>query len=287
MSESKTQQINMAAGNAEEAKVAAVVAEHAAEHAEAAAEAAAGDARQALEKFEAAETAAKQEQASVELFELCTAILLGLGAIFSGIAGHQSGLWDGNSLEAYSQASTVSTQAADAASFANAVITHDNNVNIQAMQLVWKAQLMDKGQDRDFVLYQAAVLYLRQCSDEAYDALELPEESRQTYKLSEFIDIPEEELLLVQRREFKSDYYAKMYKDSSDKYAEAKARFDEGSHANSAGDYFSLTGVYFSLSLFFAGIGLIFKTRIRWLFFFLGCTIFVGATIYLSTLEWA
>jgi hypothetical protein len=288
MSESKTQTINMAAEDAEEAKQAAVGAEHAAEDAEKAAEAAAADAREALGKFEAAEQAAEKKQASIELFELCTAILLGLGAIFSGIAGHQSGLWDGNSLEAYSQASTISTQAADAASLANAIITHDNNVNLQAMQMIWQAQLLPRdSQDRDFLLHQASVFYLRQASDEAYTALELPEEARQLYRDSSIENIPEEELLMVQRREFKPEYYQSMYAGSEAKYKEAKAMFDEGSHANGAGDYFSLAGVYYALSLFFAGIGLVFKTRMRWWFFLIGSVIFVGTTIYMATLEWA
>lgn len=280
MSESKTEVINMAAEEAEEAK-------HAAEHAEGVATAAADDAREALEKVEAAQEAAAEEKASIELFELFTALLLGLGATFAGIAGHQSGLWDGNSLEAYSQASTLSTEAADEASLANALITHDNNVNLQAQQIIWRAQSMPKGPDRDFLMHQASVFYLRQASDEAFDALKLPEESRKTYQDLGVEDIPEDALLEVQRKEFSNDYYMAMYAASNAKKVEAKEKFDEGSHANSAGDFFSLSGVYYSLSLFFAGLGLVFKTRIRWAFFMLGALVFTGSTIYLATLEWA
>ncbi|MBL9131035.1 MAG: hypothetical protein JNG86_07545 [Verrucomicrobiaceae bacterium] len=287
MSESKTEVINMAVEEAEEAKSAAIHAETAAEHAEKAAEAAADDAREALQKVEAAEEAAAEEKASIELFELFTALLLGLGATFAGIAGHQSGLWDGNSLEAYSQASTLSTEAADEASLANALITHDNNVNLQAQQIIWRAQAMPKGPDRDFLMHQASVFYLRQASDEAFDALQLPEESRKNYRDLGVEDIPEEALLEVQRKEFSNDYYLAMYAASNAKKVEAKEKFDEGSHANSAGDFFSLSGVYYSLSLFFAGLGLVFKTRIRWAFFMLGALIFAGSTIYMATLEWA
>ena len=288
MSESKTQLINMAVEDADEARNAALSAEHAAEDAEKAAASAAVDARVALEKFEAAEVEAEKKQASIELFELCTAILLGLGAIFSGIASHQGGLWDGASLEAYSQASTISTQAADAASLANAIITHDNNVNLQAMQMIWQAQLLPPDhQDREFLLHQASVFYLRQASDEAYTALGLPEDARKMYKESGIESIPEEELLMVQRKEYNPDYYLAMYSGSDEKYKEAKVKFDEGSHANNAGDYFSLAGVYYALSLFFAGIGLVFKTGMRWWFFSIGFFIFVATTIYMFTLEWA
>lgn len=288
MSESKTEQINMAVEDADEARNAAQHAEHAAEDAERAAEAAAADARDALEKMEAVEEAVQEEKASIELFELCTAILLGLGAIFSGIASHQGGLWDGASLEAYSQASTISTQAADAACLANAIITHDNNVNLQAMQMIWQAQLLPRDhQDREFLLHQASVFYLRQASDEAYTALGLPEDARKMYKESGIESIPEEELLMVQRKEYSPDYYLAMYAGSDEKYKEAKVKFDEGSHANNAGDYFSLAGVYYALSLFFAGIGLVFKTGMRWWFFSIGFFIFVATTIYMFTLEWA
>jgi tetratricopeptide (TPR) repeat protein len=191
-------------------------------------------------------------------------------------------------LEAYSQASTISTQAADAASLANAIITHDNNVNLQAMQMIWQAQLLPRDhQDREFLLHQASVFYLRQASDEAYTALGLPEDARKMYKESGIESIPEEELLMVQRKEYNPDYYLAMYSGSDEKYKEAKVKFDEGSHANNAGDYFSLAGVYYALSLFFAGIGLVFKTGMRWWFFSIGFFIFVATTIYMFTLEWA
>jgi hypothetical protein len=283
--ESKTHQINLAVEDAEDARVAAQQAEHAAEDAEKAAEAAAEDAREALEKFEAAEVAAEKKQASIELFELCTAILLGLGAIFSGIASHQGGLWEGDSVEAFTEASTITTQAADAASLANAMITHDNNVHLQAMQIVSQAQLMPAdSQDRAFLLHQASALYLRQASDAAYSALGLPEDCRKQYKQTSIEDIPEDELILVQRREFAPEYYREMYGQSDKKYKEAKVKFDRGTLPE--GDYFSLCGVYYSLSLFFAGLGLVFKTRMRWVFFSIGTLIFMGTTTYLCSLNW-
>ncbi len=52
------------------------------------------------------------------------------------------------------------------------------------------------------------------------------------------------------------------------------------------GDEFSLNGVYCTLSLFFAGLGLVFKSRVRWGFFGLGSVIFLGALVYMCRLEW-
>jgi hypothetical protein len=44
-----------------------------------------------------------------ETFELCAAMLLGLGAIGVSLAGYQEGLWGGQSADAYSEASALTT----------------------------------------------------------------------------------------------------------------------------------------------------------------------------------
>ena len=44
-------------------------------------------------------------------FELAAAILLGIGAIGTAVAGHQSGLWGGQSVEAYGEAAALTTKA--------------------------------------------------------------------------------------------------------------------------------------------------------------------------------
>lgn len=47
-------------------------------------------------------------------------------------------------------------------------------------------------------------------------------------------------------------------------------KFAEGRTANENGDQFDLTGVLVTVSLFFAGLGLVFKSDVRWAFFGLG-----------------
>ncbi len=47
-------------------------------------------------------------------------------------------------------------------------------------------------------------------------------------------------------------------------FADADAKFEEGKKANDNGDKFDLAVVFFTVALFFAGLGLVFKTSIRW-----------------------
>ena len=67
----------------------------------------------------------------------------------------------------------------------------------------------------------------------------------------------------------------------------ADARFAEGRNANEIGDKFSLDQVIYTISLFFGGLGLVFKTRIRWFFFGAGALVFVCATVFLFRIPWA
>lgn len=99
--------------------------------------------------------------------------------------------------------------------------------------------------------------------------------------------IAEDELLLMQRKEFSPDYHQSVYANSDAKLKETKVKFDEGSHANKVGDYFSLAGLYYALRLFFEGIGLVFKKGLRRWVFSVGSFIFEGTAIYMCMLEWA
>jgi hypothetical protein len=58
-------------------------------------------------------------------------------------------------------------------------------------------------------------------------------------------------------------------------FSTADKRFAEGRDAGSTGDLFDLYTVVFTVSLFFGGLGLVFKTRIRWYFLISGGLIFV------------
>ncbi len=226
-------------------------------------------------------------RASVELFELCAAILLGLGATLGSIAGYQGGLWGGKSIESFGQSSTITTKSADAGTFADSKISSDGLVKMQVMQLVSRAKFTSKGDERDFLLHQVSELMLREYSNEAYEALGLPAAPRKKYDSDGTLtDLPEEVIFEASKLDFHKEYYQWMYEDKVKHAVEARELFAEGQHQGTVGDQFSLDGVYYTMSLFFAGLGLVFKSRVRWGFLGLGTVIFLGALVYMCRLEW-
>lgn len=100
-------------------------------------------------------------------------------------------------------------------------------------------------------------------------------------------DIPDETLLASLATELDDDYIDKALATGEKMFQEADAKFGEGKVANDNGDKFDLAGVYYTVALFFAGLGLIFKTKMRWGLFGLGSLFFVATTIYMATLPWA
>ena len=70
-------------------------------------------------------------------------------------------------------------------------------------------------------------------------------------------------------------------------FVAADKKFDEGRDANNTGDIFGLVGVIYAVGLFMAGLGLVFKTRLRWLFLGAAGIVFVYATIYMFRTPWA
>ena len=276
---------------AEQAGIAAAeagAAEESAQLAEAAAEAAARDAHSVAQRMEAAAAAAAEEKASIELFELCTAILLAVGAICAGLCGYQNGLWNGNSVAQFTAASIQTTKAAAASAMANALIGHDLHVNIEAKRVVWQALLSKKDSpERDVLFHQAGYLLLHELGPEAFKDLGLPDEATRSAKILGSDDLPEEDLATMTQSELSPKYYAAMYRESMAENAKIEDFLRKASSTSQVSDQFSLVGVFYTISLALAGIGLVFKTRVRWAFFTVGLIIFVSSTVYMSRLQWA
>lgn len=229
-----------------------------------------------------------KEESGFDKFELFTAILLGLAAIGTAMAGYQSSLWGGKSTEAYGEASTIATKAAAERSRAVTGMSHDQSVDIQAKRLIVEGADAEEDGDQGYAqrAYEvASYLYAVQFSDNAYKAFGLPEENR-TDKAKQLLlsaDILKESV----EKDLEGDYVNEMLAQSKKGFEDADKRFDEGRKANDIGDSFDLDVVIFTVALFFAGVGLVFKTNIRWYFFYAGTTVFLIALIYLLKLDWA
>ncbi|MBL9113037.1 MAG: hypothetical protein JNM74_27365, partial [Myxococcales bacterium] len=78
-----------------------------------------------------------------------------------------------------------------------------------------------------------------------------------------------------------------LYTDAIAQFDAADARFRLGQTANNNGDQFDLAAVFYTVALFFAGLGLVFKTRIRWPFFMLGTLAFIATSVFMAMQPWA
>ncbi|HRG17212.1 MAG TPA: hypothetical protein PLB00_14535, partial [Pseudomonadota bacterium] len=75
---------------------------------------------------------------SFDVFELAAAVLLGVGAVATAVAGHQSGLWGGASVEGYGESSAMTTEAS--ATFSDELTSYiqDAQVDVRAKEMVWE-----------------------------------------------------------------------------------------------------------------------------------------------------
>jgi hypothetical protein len=77
-----------------------------------------------------------------------------------------------------------------------------------------------------------------------------------------------------------------MFSEGMKLFDDAEKKFKEGQQANDNGDQFELAGLFYTIALFFAGLGLVFKTRMRWSFAALGAAAFLISTIFMMTRPW-
>jgi hypothetical protein len=252
---------------------------------------------------------------SFELFELVTAVLLGLSTIGSAVASIQSGQWGGKQLEAFAEANAITTDASRSYGRAVSNINSDYAVVGQAKRLILEG--IDATSDADQLRsYKLASYYLtQQLEDAAYEAMNLPAapndasagdasagddstgdastgdasmtEEEVEAKMSS--PLSEAALIEVLGRELHDDdrYENVMFADGNRLFEAAGKKFEDGRHASATGDQFELVGFYYTVALFLAGLGLIFKTRTRWWFISLGYAVFLLSTAYLFTRAWA
>ncbi len=275
-----------------------------------------------------------------DLFELATAILLGLAAVGAALASLQSGQWGGKQLDAFSTSNALTTKAAKQYNEDTVMVNADYAAVAAAKEHIMEARDARDGQDRERHLDMASYQYSNQLTELGYKAMGLPmgyyiedeeetdegaaepttpeaakteaaapadaeaedeDEAALTPEAAEDEDadpetaavtalerdIPDEALFASLKQELDDDYIDEALVAGETMFTEADAKFEEGRKANDNGDKFDLAGVVYTVGLFFAGLGLVFKTKIRWGFFAAGCAIFLGASVYLMTLPWA
>lgn len=237
-------------------------------------------------------------------FELCVAVLLGACAVGAALAGYQNNQWGGQQLEAYTLANGALTEAAKAYNQAVSDMNHDYAAVAQAKRSILDAiyEQSAAAEERD---RQVASYFLNeQITPNARKALGLPDKAAPATPdpaatedpdagTTSFNDLEKklagnmmeiEDLITAFNTEFDSSYVEGMLAEATQGYADAEETFTTGRTANQHGDEFDVVQVIFTVALFFAGIALVFKTRIRWAFFGAGALTFALAVVEMSSL---
>jgi hypothetical protein len=237
-----------------------------------------------------------------DLFGLLVATLLGLSAICAALAGVQNGQWGGKMLENFAQANSMTTTAAKEYNEAVSNINSDYAAVAQAKRSILDGVYATSADAKEKDFQIASYFLTQQISEDAYDALGLPKDKlekdepgkKKTSTEAEVEQdlkdgLPEEALMVALDTELHDDegYFTGMFKVAEKQFKDADVKFKEGRTANETGDKYALATVYFTIALFFAGIGLVFKSQIRWAFFGLGAITFIGSAGYMLTLPWA
>lgn len=234
------------------------------------------------------DTEAKEK--AFNLFELCAACLMGLGAVGASVAGYQGGLWGGQMTDSYSESAGTKTKAASTYSDELASYIQDANTNMRAKEIIWEALESDDEDEKERQLEVASWMYLSQLSDPGYTALKLPIELKKKYEeTSEDQVFTEAQLKTALDLDLDEDdaYENALFSGSTAEFKAADVHLEAARAANTTGDKFSLAGVIQTIGLFFAGLSLVFKTRVRWAFLGTGGAVFVAGLSYMLMLPWA
>lgn len=267
----------------------------------------------------------EEDNQPFDKFELMTALLLGLAGIGAALAGLQGGQWGGKQLEAFAAANSLTTKAATQYTEDTVAINADYAAVASAKAYILMARDASDVKAKERNLDLASYYYSYQMSERGYKAMGLPleyyvedeeetaagapaapgapaspapapaaneaeeEEEDEAAAPTEALmrDIPDDELFDTLHSELDEDYIDESLAQGTQMFADADKKFEEGRQANENGDKFDLAVVFFTVALFFAGLGLVFKTRVRWGFFVAGALIFLGSSVFIMSLPWA
>jgi hypothetical protein len=246
------------------------------------------------------------EKKGFDVFEFFVALLLGLGAVGGAWAAYQADLADGNSVEAYGRASTESTRASTIFNTAISGLLRDMSLDVDAKQRIFEAAHATDEATATRGLDIARWIYTTQVTEEAYTALRLDPRYRQQAQAEvgryremlergqnpfeqadteeDGSEIPPDQLITTLFYDISADeaYLNATLAEGIAAFEESDKSFQEGRVANETGDKFALDGVLFTVALFLAGISLVFRSWVKWIFFMLAVCAFGGASVYLA-----
>ncbi len=128
-----------------------------------------------------------------DVFELLTALLLGLAATTTALVAHENALWSGKSTDYYSESATLTSKASNLDNSAVVDVSQDSNIEIEAKKLIREGLRSDSADDKQEAFNLASYLLRGWLTDEAYKGFELPAEYRDGEENDEYL--PEAELI--------------------------------------------------------------------------------------------
>lgn len=254
--------------------------------------------------------ATESDDTSVNMFELISALILGLGALGSAFAGFEANQWGSKQMEAYGDANRFTTKASKQYSEDVVLMNADYAAIAQAKARIIEAREAGDAGSKNTNLEIASYIYTTQLSHAAYRTMGLPEEffieddadsagpapapapaaeageEDAPAAKTEDKDIPDAALFGTLDEELDEDYEDAMLKAGEDMVRQADERFEEGNKCDNIGDMFDLAGIAYTIALFLGGLGLIFKTRVRWILAGAASLITVVSTIFMLFQPW-
>ena len=137
--------------------------------------------------------------------------------------------------------------------------------------------------ERDMTI--AKYLYIRQMSPEGYAALGYPTEFRVADN-DKAASMPDATVEAGLEKELGTKYLDAVLGPGEAKFQEADKIFAEGQTISARSTAFGLVGVMFTITLFLAGIALVLKSGLRWVFCTVGYGSLIAASLKLFALPW-
>lgn len=267
----------------------------------------------------------RETSEGTDFFELCAALLLGIGAIGAALAGFEANQWGSKQMEAYGESNQKMTEASREYNEGMSIINADYSAVAAAKAQVIEGREAGDGATRAKHFEIASYIYTTQLSELAYKQMGLPleyyveddetaatpatpaapstpaapaatpvaeaeaedeEAPAVTAAAVAEKDLPADLLLATLEEELDDDFIDAMLVKGEQMAGEAKARFEEGNKCDNIGDMFDLAGIAFTMALFFGGLALIFKTKMRWYLWGAGAVLTFVTYIFMLFQPW-
>ncbi len=200
------------------------------------------------------------------MIEVITAILLGLATLSAAYAAYQASLYDGNSLDKYSDGITKSSEASGKALEAQGGFTLD-----MITWMEWQSRVISSTEPGNVQAKADGLIAENIYNDFMEERLKVALEwsDKQSEGKKDFVHPTES-----------PEYAAELFSGAIESQEQAALAIKEARKANDIGDQFTLVTVFYTIVLFFAGIATVFKRDpVKFALLGMGIVLFLFSTV--------